>query len=206
MGCSNTRQKRSYFRDAFQKNLGSSKKNPNKIWVDQGVKFYNYQFKQFLKDNNIEMYSTYNEEKSVVAERFIKASKNKIFKHMTAVSKNVYFDVLDDIVNRHNNTVQWTIKMKQIDVKSDSYAEYNVGSNEKNPTFQVSDLVRISKYKKFFVKGYTPNWSEEGRRYYRSFEGNINVKVDFSNYATKSDIKNISHVDTSNFALKTNLV
>ena len=52
------------------------------------------------------MYSTYNEEKSVVAERSIKASKNKIFKHMTAVSKNVYFDVLDDIVNRHNNTVQ----------------------------------------------------------------------------------------------------
>ena len=90
--------------------------------------------------------------------------------------------------------------MKEIDVKSDSYAEYNVGSNEKNPTFQVSDLVRISKYKKLFVKGYTPNWSEEGRKYYRSFEGNINVKVDLSNYATKSDIKNISHVDT-NFAL-----
>ena len=92
-----------------------------------------------------------------------------------------FFYVLNDTVNKHNNTVQWTIKMKQIDVKSDSYAEYNVGSNEKNPTFQSSDLVRISKYKKIVVKEYTPNWSEEGRKYYRSFEGNINVKVDLSN-------------------------
>ena len=127
------------------------------------------------------MYSTYNEGKSVVAERYIKTLKNKIFKHMTAVSRNVFFYVLNDTVNKHNNTVQWTIKMKQIDVKSDSYAEYNVGSDEKNPTFQSSDLVRISKYKKIVVKEYTPNWSEEGRKYYRSFEGNINVKVDLSN-------------------------
>ena len=148
------------------------------------------------------MYSTYNEGKSVVTERFIKILKN----HMTAVSKNVYFDVLDDIVNKHNNTVHSTIKMKQINVKSDSYAEYNVGSNERNPTFQVGDRVRISKYKNIFVKGYTPNWSEEGRKCYRSLDGNINVKVDLSNYATKSDIQNISRVDTSSFALKTNLV
>ena len=68
------------------------------------------------------MYSTYNEVKSVVAERFIKKLKNKIFKHMTAVSKNVYFDVIDDIVNKYNNTVHRTIKMKPIDVTSDSYA------------------------------------------------------------------------------------
>ena len=75
------------------------------------------------------MYSTYNEGKSVVAERFIRTLKNKIFKHMTAVSKNVYFDVLDDIVNKYYNTVQITIKMKPIDVTSDSYAEYNEDSN-----------------------------------------------------------------------------
>ena len=71
------------------------------------------------------MYSTYNEWKSVVAERFIRTLKNKIFKHMTAISKNVYFDVLDDIVNKYNNTVHRTIKMKPIDVTSDSYAECN---------------------------------------------------------------------------------
>ena len=75
------------------------------------------------------MYSTYNEIKPVVAERFIKTLKNKIFKQMTAVSKNVSLDVLDDIVNKYNNTFHRTIKMKPIDVKSDSFAEYNVDSN-----------------------------------------------------------------------------
>ena len=105
------------------------------------------------------MYSIYNEGKSVVAERFIRTLKNKIFKHMTAVSKNVYFDVLDDIVNKYNNTVHRTIKMKPIDVTSDSYAEYNEDSNEKDPKFKVGDRVRISKYKKIFAKGYIQIWS-----------------------------------------------
>ena len=107
------------------------------------------------------MYSTYNEGKSVVAERFIRTLKNKIFKHMTAISKNVYFDVLDDIVNKYNNRVHRTIKMKPIDVTSNSYAEYNEDSNKKDPKFKVGDHVRISKYKNIFDKGYNPNWSEE---------------------------------------------
>ena len=79
------------------------RRKPSKIWVDQGTKFHN-SFKDFLKINNIKMYSAYNEGKSVVAERFIRNLKNKIFKHMTAISKNVYFDVLDDIVNKYNLT------------------------------------------------------------------------------------------------------
>ena len=114
-----------------------------------------------MKINNIEIYSTYNEGKSVVAERFIRTLKNKIFKHMTAISKNVYFNVLDDIVNKYNNTVHRTIKMKPIDVTDDSYAEYNENPNKKDPKFKVGDNVRISKYKNIFAKGYTPNWSEE---------------------------------------------
>ena len=85
------------------------------------------------------MHSTYNEGKSVVAERFIRTLKNKIFKHMTAISKNVYFDVLDDIVNKYNNTVHRTLKMKPIDFTSNSYAEYNEDSNEKDPKFKVGD-------------------------------------------------------------------
>ena len=101
---------------------------------------------------NIEMYSTFNEGKSVVAERFIRTLKNKIFKHMTAISKNIYFDALDDIVNKYNNTVHRTIKMKPIDVTSDSFAEYNEDSNKKNAKFKVGDHVRISKYKKFLLK------------------------------------------------------
>ena len=77
---------------------------------------------------------------------------------MKAISKNVYFDVLDDIVNKYNNTVHKTIKMKPIDVTGDSY---NETSNKKDPKFKVGDHVRISKHKNIFAKGYAPNWSEE---------------------------------------------
>ena len=146
--------------DAFQKIISKGCK-PNKIWFDQGDEFYNKLVKRFLKTNNIEMYSTYNEEKSVVAEIFIRTLKNKIFKHMAAVSKYIYFDVLDDIVNKYNNTVHRTIKMKPIEYTSDSYTEYNEDSNEKNPKFKVGNRVRISKCKNIFAKGYTQNWSED---------------------------------------------
>ena len=105
------------------------------------------------------MYSTDNEGKSVLAERLIRTLKNKIYKHMTTVSKNVYFIVLNDILGEYNNTYHRTIKMKPIDVKSDSFAEYNEESNEKDPKFKVVDHVRISKYKNIFAKGYAPNWS-----------------------------------------------
>ena len=107
------------------------------------------------------MYSTNSEEKSVVAERIIRTLKNKLCKQMTAISKNVYFDVLNDTVDEYNNTYHKTIKMKPIDVKSDSFGEYNEESNEKDPKFKVNDHVRISKYKNVFAKGYAPNWSEE---------------------------------------------
>ena len=117
--------------NAFQKII--SKRKPNKTWVNQGGEFYNVLSKRFLKINNIEMYSTYNEGKSVVAERFIRTLENKIRKHMTALSKYAYFDVLHDIVNKYSNTVYKTIKMKQIDVTSDSSAEYNEDSNITKP-------------------------------------------------------------------------
>ena len=107
------------------------------------------------------MYSTYDEGKSVVAERFIRTLKNKIFNHMTAIQQNFYFDVLDHIVNKYNNTVHRTIKMKPIDVTSDSYAEYNEDSNKKYPKSKVGDHVRISKRKNIFAKGYAPNWTKE---------------------------------------------
>ena len=137
--------------NAFQKIISEGRK-PNKIWADQGGQFYNKIFKRFLRINNIEMYSTYNEGKSVVAERFIRTLKNKIFKHMTAVSKNVYFDVLDDIVNKYNNKFHRTIKMKPIDATSDSYSEYNQKSNKKIVNLQ---LVIVSEYqntKTFLLK------------------------------------------------------
>ena len=77
------------------------------------------------------MYSTFNDGKSVVAERFIRTLKNTIFKHMTTISKNVYVDVLNDIINKYNNTVHKTIKIKPIDVTDNSFVEYNEDSNKK---------------------------------------------------------------------------
>ena len=135
--------------NAFQ-NIISGQRKPNKIWVDQGGEFHIKLFKRFLKINNSEMYAIYIEGKSVVAERFIRTLKNKILKQMTAVSKNVYFNVFDDIVDEYNNTVHRTVKL--IDVTSDCYAEYDEDSNEKDPKFKVGDHVRISKYKNIFVK------------------------------------------------------
>ena len=97
------------------------------------------------------MYSTHNEGKSVIAERFIKAIKNKIYKCMTSLSKNVYIDKLEDIVNGYNNKYHRTIKMKPIDVKDNTYVNIGTEVNDKDPKFKVGDHVRISKYKSIFA-------------------------------------------------------
>ena len=106
---------------AFQSILKQSNRKPNKIWVDKGSEFYNASFKKWLQDNDIVMYSTHNEEKSVVAERFIRTLKSKLYKYMTLKSKNVHIGKLDDILNEYNNTYHTTIKMKPIDVKDNTY-------------------------------------------------------------------------------------
>ena len=244
------------------------------------------------------MYSIHNEERSVVAERFIKTLKTKIFKYMTSISKSVYIDKLDDIVNEYNDTYHRTIKMKPVDIKDNAYINFIKEVNDKDSKLKVGDHVRSSKYKKLFAKGYTPNWSEEifvirevkntvlwtyvvndlngekiiGTFYekelqktnqqtfriekvikrkgnklyvkwkgydnsfnswidkkrmlneilsnaissskmshyfpkpYEPFGGDINVKVDLSNYATKSDLKNATGIDTSKLAAKSDLV
>ena len=112
------------------------------------------------------MYSIHNEGKSVVAERFIRTLKSKIYKCMTSISKNVYIDKLDDIVNEYNNTYHRKIKMKPVDVKDNTYIDSTElhskkEVNDKDPKFKVGDCIRISKCKNIFAKGYTPNWSEE---------------------------------------------
>ena len=132
--------------NAFDKIIKQSETKPNKIWVDQGSEFYNNYFKKWLSDNNIIMYSTYNEGKSVVAERFIRTLKNKLYEHMTATGKNIYYDVLDDVVNEYNNAKHDTIKMKPIDV-GDNKRVYIDEHNEKDSRFKVGDRVRISKFK-----------------------------------------------------------
>ena len=107
------------------------------------------------------MYSTHNEEKYVGAERFIRTLKNKINKYVTSISKNVYIDKLDDIVNEYNNTYHGKLKLNPIDVKISTYINIDKEFIDKDPKFKVGDHVRISKYKNIFPKGYTPNWSEE---------------------------------------------
>ena len=143
--------------NAFNKIIKQSNTKPNKIWVDQGGEFYNNVFKKWLLDNDIIMYSTYNEGKSVVAQRFIRTLKNKLYNHMTATSKNVYYDVLDDVVNKYNNTKHSTSKMKAIDVGDNNKKVYVDEHNEKDSRFEVGDRFRISKFKNIFAKGYTPN-------------------------------------------------
>ena len=146
---------------AFQSILKQSNRKPNKIWVDKVSEFYKAYFKKWLRDNDLVMYSTDNEGKSVVVERFTRTIKSKIYKYMTSVLKNVYINKLDDIVNEYNNTYHTTIKMKRIDIKDNTYINTSKKINYKDPKFKVGDRVRISKYKNIFAKGYMPNWREE---------------------------------------------
>ena len=111
--------------NAFQKVLDDSKRKPDKTWVDKGSEFHNISMTSWLKDNDIVMYSRHNERKSVVLEKFIRNLKKNIYRYMTSISKTVYIDKLDDIVNEYNNTYHRTIKMKPIDVKYNTYI--NIG-------------------------------------------------------------------------------
>ena len=137
--------------NGFNKIIKQSNRKPNKIWV------FNNVFKKWLSDNDIIMYSTFNEGKSVVAERFIRILKHKLYKHMMATGKNVYYDVLDDIVNEYNNTKHNTINMKPKDVGYNNKRVYIDEYIEKSARFNVGDRVRISKFKNI----YPPNWSKE---------------------------------------------
>ena len=110
--------------NSFQKILDKSERKPNKIWVDKGSEFYNNSFEKWFKNNDIEMYSIHNKGKSVVAGRFIRTLKNKTYKYMTTISKNVYIDKLDDVVNEYNNTYHRTITMKPVDVKDNTYIDF----------------------------------------------------------------------------------
>ena len=140
--------------DAFQKILDKSARKPKKIWLNKRSEFHNNSFKKWLKGNEIEMYSINIEGKSVTAERFIRTLKTKIYKYMTPISKNVYNDKLDDIVNKYNNTYQRTIKMKSVDVKDNIYVyiDFKKEANNKDPKFKVGSHVRILRTTIFLLK------------------------------------------------------
>ena len=142
--------------NAFQSILNDSKRKSKKIWVDKGSEFYNRSMKSWLEKNDIEMYSTHNEGKSAVAKRFIRTLKDKIYKHMTAVSKKyLYWSI-----KWYSKWIQQYISQSIVD-KDNTYIDFNKEVHDKDPKFKVGDHVRISKYKNIFAKVYTPNWSEK---------------------------------------------
>ena len=129
--------------NAFQKHLKESDRKPNKMLVDKGSEFYNRSVKSFLQNNNTEIYSIHNEGKSVVAERFVRTLKNKIYKCLTSKSKNVYIDKLDDIVNKYSNTRMYIdfnkkIIRKVLNLKLVTMLEYqNIKTFLQTVTFQI---------------------------------------------------------------------
>ena len=110
-------KKRYQITRVFEKILDNSNRKPNKIWVDEGSELCNRSMKSWLQDIDIELYSAHNEQKFVVAERFDRILKNKIYKCITSIPNNIYINKLDDIVNEYDNTCHRTIKMKPVDVK-----------------------------------------------------------------------------------------
>ena len=115
---------------------------------------------EWLDNNDILMHSTYNKGKSVIAERFIKTLKSKIYKKMTTNDSKSYLPYLNKLVDQYNNTYHHSIGKKTINADYSALAE-NTESNSKAPKFQVNDRVRITMYKNIFSKGYTENWSGE---------------------------------------------
>ena len=144
-------------------------RTPGKLWTDKGTEFYNKNMNDLRKLNNIELYSTENEEKSSIAERWIRTMKEKMFKYFTDNNTYKYIDVLPDLVEDYNNTVHSSTKLTPIDA-SKKKNELTVWRNlypdryktsRLNPKFSKGDEVRITKKKKVFEKGYTTRWTEE---------------------------------------------
>ena len=113
---------------------------------------------QWNHGNAIETYSAHNEGRSVVTERCISTLKNKVYKYMTSPSTNVNVNKLDDVVDKCNHTYHRTIKMKLLDVRLNTYIDFNKKNKKEGPKFKVGDHVRISKYKNIFAKGHVPDW------------------------------------------------
>ena len=153
------------FKEVFQK----SGRIPTRLWTDKGKEFYNKSMKDLLrKNNNIILYSTENEEKSSVAERWNRTMKRNMWKYFTANNTHKYLDILPSLVEKYNNTYHHSIKCKPRDaIDPKNYIHVfkslygDMAKLAKQPSFKVGDRVRITKKKKTFEKGFTPNWTEE---------------------------------------------
>ena len=151
------------------KTIFNKGRKPQYLWVDNGKEFYNKYLKDLLEKYNIKIYSTENEEKSSVVERWNRTIKSKMWKQFTVQGNTQYLDMLPKILKQYNDTKHSSIKMTPTETSKKSNegtVYFNLYGDMKQvtskPKFKVGDNVRISKYKwNVFDKGYTPNWTEE---------------------------------------------
>ena len=145
-------------------------RQPRLLWTDKGKEFYNKNVNQLLSRKNIKLYSTENEEKSSIAERFNRTIKQQMWKMFSANNNTIYFDKIGELLKNYNSSWHRSVQMsplKASDIKNSNQVFANLYSDEiykpvKKPKFRIGDKVRISKYKrKLFDKGFTPNWTEE---------------------------------------------
>ncbi len=143
-------------------------RKPNKLWVDKGKEFYNKTFDKWLQNNNVSLYSTFNEGKAVVIERFNRTMKATMWKYFTAQNTKKYIDILDKLIDQYNKNYHSSIKMTPVEaskkhnenvVRNNLYNKISI--KQKKGKFKISDRVRIYRYKTIFEKGYTPNWTKE---------------------------------------------
>ena len=153
---------------AFKKIFSAGRK-PKRLWVDKGKEYYNKSVKELLESEGIEMYSTENEEKSMICERWNRTIKTKMWKQFTIQNSTEYLDMLPGLVKEYNNTKHRSIGMSPVEAskkKNESSVFLKLCGDLRvkgeKAKYKVGDRVRISKYKrKVFDKGYTPNWTEE---------------------------------------------
>ena len=154
---------------AFADIIKTYKRKPEYLWVDKGSEFYNKTFKEWLLQNDIELYSTFNEGKAVIIERFNRTLKSRMYKQFTIQNNTIWYNIIDKLVDEYNKTKHGSIKLTPVEAskkKNHGLVYFNlygdIEASKQKPKFKIGDEVRISKYKrKVFDKGYTPNWSEE---------------------------------------------
>jgi len=155
--------------EAFRKVAKESGRIPRHLWVDKGKEFYNKDVNNWLKENNIIMYSTYSEHKSCVVERFNRTLKEQMWKRFTAENTRNWIDMLDKLINDYNNKVHSTIEMTPVEAsqkENEMKAIQNTLDKTRSipirkPKLKIGNKVRLSRTKQIFEKGYLPNWSEE---------------------------------------------
>ena len=145
---------------AFIEIANEPNQKPHSLWVSQGKEFHNKLMQEWLGNNYILMYSTLNEGKSVIVERFIKTLKAKIYKKTAANDSKSYLPYLNKIVDQYNNTYDHSTNEKPINADCSALTG-KIKINPKGPKFKVNDSTRITKYKNILSKGFTESWSRE---------------------------------------------